>query len=127
MCSRVWTSSKPIKTPDADHPIVIEPTANRIVISLSRQVIADTQHALTLYEAGYPPVHYIPRKDANMTLLERTEYTTYCAYKGECAYYSLSLGGARCINVVWTYEDPYPAVMLIKDYLAFQFSQIDYD
>lgn len=127
MCGRVWTTSKPVKTPSADHSIVIEPTANRMVISLLGRVIADTRQALMLYEAGYPPVHYIPRRDVNMMLLERSEYSTYCPYKGECAYYSLPLGGARCINVVWTYENPYPAVMPIKDHLAFQFKQIDYD
>lgn len=127
MCGRAWSSSKPIKTPGADYPIVLEPTADRIVISLLGQVIADTRLALTLYEAGYPPIHYIPRKDVNMTLLQRTGYSTYCQYKGECAYYSVPLGGARCINVVWTYEDPYPAVRRIKDLLAFQFSQVDYD
>jgi uncharacterized protein (DUF427 family) len=127
MCGRIWTTSRPVKTPGADYPIVIEPNANRIVISLAGQVIADTQRALTLHEAGYPPIHYIPRKDVNMMLLERTEYTTYCPYKGECAYYSLPLGGARCINAVWTYENPYPAVRSINDHLAFQFNHIDYD
>jgi uncharacterized protein (DUF427 family) len=127
MCGRAWATSKPIKTPGADYPIVIEPIADRIAISLSGRVIADTQQALTLYEAGYPPIHYIPRQDVNMTLLERTDYSTYCPYKGECAYYSVPLGGTRCINVAWTYEDPYPAVRRIKDHLAFQFNQIDYD
>jgi uncharacterized protein (DUF427 family) len=127
MCGRVWTTSKPMKTPGADYPIVIEPTANRIVISLWGQVIADTQQALTLYEAGYPPVYYVPRKDVNMMFLERSEYSTYCPYKGRCAYFSLPLGGARCINVVWIYEEPYPAVRQIQNHLAFQFNQIDYD
>jgi uncharacterized protein (DUF427 family) len=120
------TTAKSMKTPGADHPIVIEPTAKRIVVSVAGQVIADTHQALTLGEAGYPPVHYIPRKDVDMTLLERTEYSTYCPYKGQCAYYSVPLGGTRCVNAVWTYEDPYPEVMAIKGYLAFYFDRVDY-
>lgn len=126
MCGHVWTTSTPMTTPVADFPILIVPIANRIVISLSGQVVADTRQALGLYEAAYPPVYYLPRKDVHMMLLKRTEYCTYCPYKGLCTYFSLPLGGARCINVVWTYEEPYPSVRQIRDHMAFQFNQIDY-
>ena len=71
--------------------------------------------ALTLREASYPPVQYIPRKDVDMTLLARTDHATYCPYKGDCAYYSISLGGVRSANAVWTYESPYAAVAAIRD------------
>jgi len=54
-----------------------------------------------------------------MSLLERTDHATYCPYKGDCAYYSIALGGERSVNAVWTYEDPYPAVGQIKDHMAF--------
>jgi uncharacterized protein (DUF427 family) len=83
------------------------------------QVIADTRDALTLREASYPAVHYIPRKDVDMTQLERTSHQTYCPYKGECAYYSIPVGGERSVNAVWTYEAPYAAVTEIREYLAF--------
>jgi uncharacterized protein (DUF427 family) len=82
-------------------------------------VIADTRDALTLREASYPAVHYIPRKDVDMTQLERTSHQTYCPYKGECAYYSIPVGGERSVNAVWTYEAPYAAVSEIREYLAF--------
>ena len=60
-----------------------------------------------------------------MTLLERTDHATYCPYKGDCAYYSIPLGGERSVNAVWTYEAPYAAVAAIKDHLAFYPDRVD--
>src|SRR6516164_5872146 len=94
-------TAKAIKLPGADHPIAIEPNPARIVVSVAGRVIADTGRALTLREASYPAVQYIPREDVDMSLLERTRHATYCPYKGDCAYYSIPLGGERSNNAVW--------------------------
>jgi uncharacterized protein (DUF427 family) len=112
-------TSRQRKLPGPDHPIAIAPNRARVVVRVAGRVIADTREALTLREASYPGVHYIPRKDVDMALLERTDHSTYCPYKGECAYYSVPLGGTRSANAVWTYEDPFAAVAEIKDHLAF--------
>ncbi|WP_418897022.1 DUF427 domain-containing protein [Terripilifer ovatus] len=114
-----------MKTPGPDHPISIVKNPKRVVVTLGGRTIADTQQALTLSESTYPLVQYIPRKDVDMTLLERTEQKTYCPYKGDCAYYSIPLGGPRSENAVWSYEDPYPAVAEIKDHLAFYPKRVD--
>jgi uncharacterized protein (DUF427 family) len=79
----------------------------------------------TLREAAYPAVQYIPRKDVDMALLDRTDHTTYCPYKGNCSYFSIPLGGERSVNAVWSYEAPYAAVTRIKDYLAFYPDRVD--
>ncbi|MGO4157812.1 DUF427 domain-containing protein [Cupriavidus sp. YAF13] len=118
-------TSKPIKIPGPDHPIVIEANPARVVVTLGGAVIADTRNALTLHEASYPAVQYIPRKDVDMSLLARTDHATYCPYKGECAYYSIPAGGERSVNAVWTYEAPYAAVEAIKDHVAFYPSRVD--
>jgi uncharacterized protein (DUF427 family) len=112
-------SEKTIKVPGPDHPITIEDNPARIVVTLGGRVLAETRHALTLREAKYPPVHYIPRADVDMAALSRTDHATYCPFKGDCAYYSLPGGGERAANAVWTYEAPYAAVAAIKDHLAF--------
>jgi uncharacterized protein (DUF427 family) len=70
-------------------------------------------------------LQYIPRKDVDMTLLERSTHTTYCPYKGECAYYSIPSAGERGINAVWTYEAPYDAVVEIRNHLAFYPDRVD--
>lgn len=113
------------RIPGPDHPITIEHNAKRVVIRVAGTVIADTSNALTLREANYPPVQYIPRRDVMMSMLERTDHATYCPYKGECSYYSIPAGGERTINAVWTYEKPYDAVTDIADYLAFYPNRVD--
>jgi len=118
-------TSKPLKLPTPDHPITIEKTPSRVVVSVGGLVVADSVEGLTLREAKYPAVHYIPRKDVRMSLLERTEHTSYCPYKGDAAYYSIPAGGERSVNAVWTYESPHAAVAEIKDHLAFYPDRVD--
>jgi uncharacterized protein (DUF427 family) len=125
MSQQTQTAAKPIKSPGPHHPIAIERNPKRIVISVAGHVVADTRDALTLREAHYPPVQYIPRKDIDMALLRRTDNATYCPYKGDCAYFSIPLGGEHSVNAVWTYEDPYAAVAAIKDHLAFYPDRVD--
>jgi len=125
MSSIVTAATRSIKVPGPDHPITIEPNRSRVVVTLAGQVVADTRDALTLREARYPAVLYIPRKDVDMTLLERTDHATYCPYKGDSAYFSIPSGGERSVNAVWTYENPYPAVAPIKDHLAFYPDRVD--
>ena len=119
------STTKLMKIPGPGHPITIEHNAKRVVVSVGGRAIADTRDALTLREANYPPVQYIPRKDVDMTLLERTDHTTYCPYKGDCAYFSIPSAGGRSINAVWTYEKPFPAVRSIKDHVAFYADRVD--
>ncbi|WP_261528836.1 DUF427 domain-containing protein [Burkholderia multivorans] len=117
--------SRPVKTPGPDHPITVSPHPSRVVVTVAGRTVADTQHALSLREASYPAVLYIPREDVDMTLLQRTDHATYCPYKGDCAYYSIPSGGARAVNAVWTYEHPYPAVEAIRGHLAFYPDRVD--
>jgi uncharacterized protein (DUF427 family) len=117
--------TKSIKLPGPNHSITIAPNPARVTVSVAGHIIADTQNALTLREASYAPVQYIPQKDVDMTLLKRTDHQTYCPYKGDCAYYSIPLGGERSVNAVWTYKAPYAAVAAIKDHVAFYPDRVD--
>jgi len=117
--------NRSIKIPGPDHPITIQFNPSRVVVSVGDRVVADTCNALTMREASLPAVQYIPRKDVDMSLLQRTDHATYCPYKGDCAYYSIPAGGDRSVNAVWTYESPYAAVAEIKDHLAFYPSRVD--
>ncbi|GAB3627030.1 hypothetical protein PTE30175_05044 [Pandoraea terrae] len=114
-----------MQIPGTDHPIVIEPYRGRVTVSVAGRTIADTRAALSLHEASYPAVLYIPRADVDMTRLQRTEHRTYCPFKGDCAYFSIPAAGERATNAVWTYENPYEAVAKIKGYLAFYPDRVD--
>jgi uncharacterized protein (DUF427 family) len=118
-------TEKPIKIPGPDHPITIEPSARHIIVKVAGRVVADTKEALTLREATYPPVHYIPRRDVVLALLQQTDHTSYCPYKGDCTYFSIPAGGTRSVNAVWSYEAPYDSVAEIKEYVAFYPDRVD--
>jgi len=114
-----------MKIPGPDHPITVTPNPARVVIKLRGQAIADSRNALSLKEASYPAVQYIPRADVDMALLTRSDHHTYCPYKGEASYFNIVLGGAEVVNAIWTYESPYAAVSEIKEHLAFYPDRVD--
>jgi uncharacterized protein (DUF427 family) len=114
-----------MKMPGPNHPITIESNAKRVRVTFNGRIVADTSRALTLREANLPPVHYIPRENADMALFARTSHSTHCPYKGDASYYSLSIDGRTVENAVWSYETPYPAVAAIKDHLAFYPDRVD--
>ena len=116
---------KQIRVPGPNHPISTESNSARVVVSVAGRVIADTRNALTLREADYPLVHYIPREDVDLSQLKRTDHATYCPYKGDCNHYSIPAGGKKSVNAVWTYENPYPAVAQIKEHVAFYPDRVD--
>lgn len=108
-----------MKLPGPDHPITITQNPRRVRVTAGDIVIAESTKALTLKEAKYPAVQYVPRTDANMALLERTDRTTHCPYKGDASYYSIKADGKTLDNAIWTYETPFPAMTEISGHLAF--------
>jgi uncharacterized protein (DUF427 family) len=115
----------PVRLPSPDHPISIERNPARVVVFVAGRMVADSRNSLTLREATYPPVQYIPREDVDSSQLERTDHVTYCPYKGDCNYYSVPAGGKKSINSVWSYEDPFPAVGHIRGHVAFYPERVD--
>lgn len=118
-------TSRQILKPSPEHPIDIERMVRWVTVKVDGEVIAHTQNALELREAKYPPVLYIPRADVRMASLERAEHTTYCPFKGDANYYSVTALGQRGRNAVWTYETPYEAVAAIATHLAFYRDRVE--
>lgn len=108
-----------MKLPGPDHPITISKNPNRVRVSVGGVVIAETDRALTLKEARYPAVQYIPREDANAALLLRSDRSTHCPYKGDASYFGIKTDGGTVENAIWSYEQPFPAMADIQNYLAF--------
>jgi uncharacterized protein (DUF427 family) len=99
-----------------EHSVVVTPFEGRVVVEANGKILADTQHALQLKEANYPAVFYVPRSDARMEHLRRTNHHTHCPFKGDASYFSVE-GGVE--NAVWSYEHPYDEVRAIGEHLAF--------
>jgi uncharacterized protein (DUF427 family) len=119
------------KIPGPDHPISMELNPTRITVRVAGRLVADTTSALTLREAAYPPVHYIPLADIDQTLLRPSASHTYCPYKGECTYFNVAIldnGGhltTEVADAVWTYDNPYPGVARIAAHAAFYPDRVD--
>ena len=106
--------------PSAGHPITIEPTGGRVQVRVDGELVADTTAALVLQEATLPAVQYIPLADVDQNRLTRTETSTYCPFKGDASYYSVTTSAGDTVDdVIWTYEQPYPAVAGIAGHVAF--------
>jgi uncharacterized protein (DUF427 family) len=119
------SKAKEIKIPGPDHPITISPAEGKVRVTVAGRIVAESTRALRLEEMGHPRVYYVPRSDADMSLLIRTTHYTYCPYKGDCTYYSIPIGGTKSECAVWTYENPYAAVAGIREYLAFYPSRVE--
>jgi uncharacterized protein (DUF427 family) len=108
-----------MKLPGPDHPITVTPNPRRVRVEVAGHVIVDSATALSLKEATYPVVQYIPRGDIEMGFFGKTDRSTNCPYKGDASYYTLTIEGQVLENVAWSYEEPYPAMQQIEGYLAF--------
>ena len=113
-------TDRPHGTPGPDHPITLERSPSRVVVRSGPVVLAETDRALALREASYPPVLYIPLDDVEQRFLRYSDHHTYCPYKGEASYYDIFDGSATDLTAAaWYYDDPFPAVAEIKDHVAF--------
>ena len=111
--------TREIKTPGPDHPITVEPSPDRVIVRAGGETIADSTATLVLQEADYPPVRYIPITDVDQALLASSDTSTYCPYKGEASYRSVTTDPERGTDAAWFYDEPYAAVEPIRDHVAF--------
>lgn len=102
-----------------DYAVTISPAREKIVVSVDGRIIAESDQALLVQETRHDDVYYLPREDVRMDLLEPTEHSTYCPFKGHATYWSLRDGGPETGNLVWSYENPYPEVEGLRHYLSF--------
>jgi uncharacterized protein (DUF427 family) len=113
-------SDRPVLEPTASHPITVEPTGKRVTVRVNGELVADSHEALTLQEATYPAVQYIPLRDVVADRLSPSDTETYCPFKGDAGYYHVvTEGGETIADAIWTYEKPYPAVAAIAGHVAF--------
>ncbi|HEX3283765.1 MAG TPA: DUF427 domain-containing protein [Mycobacterium sp.] len=113
-------TDRPVLQPTASHPITVEPTGKHVTVRVNGEVVAETDNALTLQESTYPAVQYIPRNDVVQSVLSSSDTTTYCPFKGDASYYTVTTSVGDVVeDAIWTYEQPYPAVADIAGHVAF--------
>jgi uncharacterized protein (DUF427 family) len=110
--------SRERKIPDERHPITVAPTGRTVRVLAGDQVIAETTSALTLQESTYPPVLYVPLADVDPGVLSETDTMTYCPYKGEAHYYTVTTPEGSVEDAGWTYPEAYESVASIRGHVA---------
>jgi uncharacterized protein (DUF427 family) len=108
-----------------EHTITLEREGKRVSVVFNGETIAETTNAITLHEANYPPMYYLPREDVRAEVLTPTEHSTHCPFKGDASYWSIAVGDKESENAVWSYELPFDEVAEIKDHMAFYADRMD--
>jgi len=109
-----------------DYRVDLEPSERRVRVLFGGETVADSARTLLVKETKHADVLYFPREDVRFEHLERTGHESFCPFKGEAAYWTLRAGGASSENAVWSYEDPFPEVAGLKDYVSFYADRVEW-
>ena len=108
-----------------DYDVHFEPFPGRVRVLFADRTIADSRRVMEMHETKHQPVYYFPRADVDMALLRSSAHESFCPFKGEASYWSVSVAERQAENAVWSYQAPFPEVAEIKDYLAFYPDRVD--
>ena len=109
-----------------DHVLYFEDSPRRVRVVLGGETVADSRRVKLMHETRHLPVYYFPEEDVRMDLLEVTDHTTTCPFKGEASYWSVRVGENVAENAVWSYPDPIESAPPIAGYLAFYWRKMDH-
>ena len=109
-----------------DYRVDLEASSERIRVRLGDEIIADSSRTLRVLETKHDPVVYFPREDVRFELLEASDQTTFCPFKGEASYWTARAGERVEDNLVWSYEDPFDEVAGLKDYVSFYPDRVEW-
>jgi uncharacterized protein (DUF427 family) len=108
------------------HTLYFEDSPRRVRVMFNGETVADSRRAKLMHETGHLPVYYFPDEDVRMDLLEESDHTTHCPFKGDASYWSVKLGERESENAVWGYPDPIDSCPPIAGYVAFYWRMMDH-
>ena len=88
------------------HRLLLHPFPRRVRARFAGEVVLDSTRGALLHESNILPRLYVPLEDSARDLLERTDHSTHCPFKGDASYWSVRVGDRVAENAVWTYESP---------------------
>jgi uncharacterized protein (DUF427 family) len=105
--------------------IWFEDSPRRMRALFGGETVVDSRHPKLLHEHGNLPIYYFPEEEVRMDLLEPTDHSTHCPWKGEASYWSVRVGDRVAENAVWSYPDPVEEAPPLAGYLAFYWDRMD--
>jgi uncharacterized protein (DUF427 family) len=109
----------------SDHVLFFEDSPRRVRVVFGDEIVADSRRVKLMHERGHLPVYYFPEEDVRMDLLEATDHTTHCPFKGGASYWSVRVGEKVAENAVWSYPEPIESAPQISGYHAFYWRKMD--
>jgi len=103
---------------DYPRPPRLEPSSKHIQVIFNGVVIADSHQTQRVLETSHPPVYYIPPEDIQLQYFTRTARSSFCEWKGQAAYYTITVSDQIAENAAWFYPNPTDRFISIKDFVA---------
>jgi len=110
---------------DYPRPPIVDPDHRVITVTHENITIAKSSNAVRILETANAPVFYLPAEGVNHQLLTESERTTQCEWKGKATYWHVNLKNKQLKDAAWSYQDPFPEYMTIKDYFSFYPARVD--
>jgi len=110
---------------DYPRPPRLEPTPRRVRVTLSGVTVADSRRALRILETSHPPTYYVPPGDVRLDLLRPAVGSSFCEWKGAARYWTLVVGDRTSPSCAWSYPDPFPEYVALRDHIAFYANRVD--
>lgn len=107
------------------HRLFFDDFPRRVRAIFGGDIVLDTNRGKLLHETGLLPQLYAPRDDVRFDMLEQTDHTTHCPFKGDASYWSIRARGRTAENAAWAYPRPREDASWLRDYLAFYWDSME--
>ncbi|MET0448548.1 MAG: DUF427 domain-containing protein, partial [Aeromicrobium sp.] len=107
------------------HRLLLTPFPRRVRAELAGVTVLDTIAGGLVHESNLLPVLYVPEADVDMSLLEPTDRTSHCPFKGDASYWSVRVADRVAENAVWGYRDPIDSAAWLRGLVGFYWDRLD--
>ena len=107
------------------HRVEVLPEERHVRVEVGGELVAESRRARELRETGHRARWYLPLEDVRDDVLEPSEKTSRCPFKGKASYWSVRAGGELHRDVVWTYRDPIPKAREIAGLVCFYDEKVE--
>ena len=109
------------------HRVDVMESSRRVKVKVNGTTVAESDRPKMLFETGIPARAYLLRADVLPGILERSQTTTHCPYKGNATYWHVRTPDGLAQDAAWSYETPLPEAGKVMDHLSFAGDGVEVD